>query len=330
MAITLNSQILGQQIGTSTSYCYLYEPLKLVVTESNLSATKIYVDMTPCSTLSGVPNPTLVKYGEFDLNPGNKLTFDLMKLAQQHHDAGVYKFSDIDEISGESVVSKYKYYFDIYSDVSPKVQVRKLPILGVRSLENFIPTVGQNQPLNEFDFYGITQSGIENKWNMKLLQISLADPTNAGNTFPTISRYTGLGTAPCGGYLIWKSTFGGWMWWGFDLQSKSYSKKYDGNIAVGMFESTQEVDGQPFVPVDYSGISNSYSITLKSLGLTSLELQAVAGINFSPAVYYLKPGSEKMELMRLTSATAPMDSQANGGDFSVSLQSISNTGQNTI
>lgn len=330
MAITVNTQILGQQAGVETSYCYLYEPLKVVVTESNLLAKKIYVDLIPVATLSGVYGTTLIRYAEFDINPGVDLTFDLMKLALQHHDARVYKFSDIDEVNGESVVSKYKYYFDIYSDVSSKVQVRKLPILGVRTLENFTPAVDQNQPLNEFDFYGITQSGIENKWNMKLLQISLSNPANAGNTFPTISVYTGMGSAPCGGYLIWKSTFGGWMFWGFDLQNKSYSGKQEGSVAVGMFESTQATGGQPFVPVDYTSIENSYSINLKSLGLTSLELQAVAGINFSPAIYYMKPGSEKMELMRLSSASAPMDSQANGGDFSVSLKSISNTGQKTI
>lgn len=330
MALIINTQILGQEANGITTYCYLYEPLKVVVTEPNLTATKIFVDLIATTTDTNLVVDTLEKYAEYDLNPGTNLTFDLMRLVQQHHDAGVYKFSQVDDIGGGSVVSKYKYTFEIYSDTSARVAVKKLPILGVRSLQNFVPTVTENQPLNEFEFYGLDVSELQSRWNMKVLQIGLKYADGIGNIFPTIAPTTSTtGKLPCGGFLIWKSTFGGWMFWGFDIKTQRFSKTYEGNLAVGMLESTSEIDGSPFVAADYTSISNSYSITLKSLGLSSLELKAVAGINFSPAVYYIEPNSEKMELMRMTSATVPLDSIANGGDFSVSLSNISNTSQQT-
>tara|TARA_R110000782_G_scaffold97666_2_gene182666 strand:+ start:329 stop:1324 length:996 start_codon:yes stop_codon:yes gene_type:complete len=330
MAITVNTQILGQQATSTTTYCYLYEPLKIVITESDLTATKIFVDMEAVSTLDGSIVDTLLKYGEYDLNPGRNLTFDIMKLAQQHHDAEVYKFSLVDEISGESIVSKYKYNFNIYSDISGVSRVSKLPILGVRKLQNFVPLVTQSQAINEFQFYNMDVAELESRWNTKVLQVTLKSASTVGNTFPTISTITSTtGKLPCGGFLIWKSTFGGWMFWGFDLRTERFSGSHVGNLPSGMFESTAEIGGNPFVTADYTGISNSYTVILKSLGLTSQELLAVAGISFSPAVYYMEPNSQKMELMRMTSATVPLDSIANGGDFSVSLSSISNTSQST-
>jgi hypothetical protein len=55
----------------------------------------------------------------------------------------------------------------------------------------------------------------------------------------------------------------------------------------------------------------------------------VQSIIASPAVYYMRDQGEELELMRLTSANAPLDNKANGGDFTVSLSSISTTMQKT-
>ena len=115
----------------------------------------------------------------------------------------------------------------------------------------------------------------------------------------------------------------------FNLKTRTFSKKYKGNLEVGMFDSTADINGNPYVGVDYTGIESSYDIMLKSLALSSAELLAVAGINAAPVVYYLEPGSEKIELMRTTSVTVPIDILANGGDFSVSLGNISKTSQQT-
>lgn len=331
MAITVSTQILGQQMLPAETYCYLYEPLKTVITESNMSATKIFVDMIPINIATNVAEAALLKYGEYDLNPGNNLTFDVMSLARQHHDAGLYRFSNVDRIVSDghsSIVSKFKYRFDIYSDVTGVSSFVKNPIIGGRLLEHFTPGVDQNQPTNEFEYYGLDQVELRNRWNHKVITTTLAIPT-ALNSSPTLAAVAGTGCTPEGGFLIWKSRFSGWMFWGFDLKQMSYSKIYKGSLEVGMFESTEEIGGDPFIPVDYTSIDNSYSMVLKSLSLSSAELLAVSGIHASPAVYYSKPGSDQIELMRLASANIPLSSQASGGDFSVSLKSISNTSQKT-
>jgi len=333
MALTIATEIASQEATNIYTYCYLYEPLRVVLSESNLAATKFYVDLEILDTEDDtVQIDEIVQYAEFDINPGETLAFDLMNIAQQYHNANVFKFATVDNVvSGwNSIVSKYKYNFKIYTDVSVRQEIKKLPLLGVRILPNFSAVVNTSSPVNEFEFYGMNETTILDKWsgNYKV-NATLVAPT-LQDAAPTMSKSVGTGKVPCGGWLIWKSIYGGWMFWGMDLRTKQFKKNYEGSLEVGMFESTLDIGGIPYVPVNYTGINNSYSITMKALSLSAEELQAVAGIQFSPAVYYSEPGSQNMELMRLASATTPMDNLANGGDFSVSLQSISRTGQKTI
>jgi hypothetical protein len=90
-----------------------------------------------------------------------------------------------------------------------------------------------------------------------------------------------------------------------------------------MFESTSfNGGGNAYVPVNYTSVNSSTSMTLKCLNLTKEELIAVAEISGSPAVYYQSEPSGKLELMKLTSATAPIKTHIGGGDFSVSLKGL--------
>jgi len=334
MAITINTQILGQEASANISYCYLYEPLRVSVLESNLTASKLYIDLEIISSESGSTVNTLLKYAEFDLNPGLPLAFDLMKIARQHHNANLYRFGTIDNLVSngwKSVISEYRYKFHIYTDVSARSTIYKLPIVGGRSLSHFTPSVLVSQPTNEFEYYGLDLIELRARWSgVSLIDISLKDLSLSGDVRPTINKIVNSGEGPCGGFIIWKSRFGGWMFWGFDIATETHSGSYSGNLAVGMFESTAEIDGNPYIPVDYTEINISYSRTLKALSLNSKELKAVAGINASPAVYYVEPGTERLELMRLSSATTPISTLAAGGDFSVTLNNISKTPQKTI
>lgn len=332
MAITLDTQILNQQATPTATYCYLYEPLRIVLSESDLTAQKFYIDLEIIDTAnSTVVIETLVKYGDFDINPGKSLSIDLMKLVRQHHDAQVYNFSHIDEIvsSGySSIVSKYRYNFLIYSDITfTPISVKKIPVIGGRAFKDFSPTVSLSQPLTEADDLGVD---LNNRWiGYPFLETALSDPA-LQNATPSITKTTpAQGNFPCGGYLIWKSRLGGWMAWGFRIKIQNSKHKYSDNLQVGMFESTAEIGGSPYIPVDYTGIRTSYSINLKALSLTKEELEAVDGINSSPAVYYMKDSSGSLELMRMTSASVPLNNLANGGDFSVSLDSISTSEQKT-
>jgi len=162
MALTIQTEILGQEATSVNTYCYLYEPLRVVITESDSTATKIFIELEILETsnhLTVVEN--LVKYGEYDINSGQSLSVDLMKLAQQHHDARVYKYSTVSEITDNtigwhSVVSKYIYKFKITSDITTAASnVVKLPIIGGRAFPDFVPTVSSTQSLTEGVLEGV-------------------------------------------------------------------------------------------------------------------------------------------------------------------------------
>ena len=327
MATTFTAQITGQDVGTTTSYCYLYEPLKVWVNESDGLATKIYVDLTVSDTATGNVVASESEYGNYDINPNNDLEIDLGRMMKQYHDANVFKIGTTSDISTATniPVSQYKYDFKIYSDVDSTGQsTSKLPLIGGRNYYDFNPTVSQNQVLTEADLYGVDLTG---RWlNYPNISVSLADPT-ATNATPTITVTTEA-TAdyePCGGMLIWKSRFSGWMYWGMRIAIITPSKSYSGNLNVGLFEAN--ANGNPYVQTDYTEITSSYNISLKDLSLSVNELKAVAGIIDSPAVYYMRDSSSKLELMRVTDAIAPINTLIGGGDFSVNLKNISQSSQ---
>ena len=343
MAITVTPEILGQQATAATTYCYLYEPLRVLIEESELSATRMYIDLQILDTSNDTNViETLVAYGEYDINPGVGISVDLMKLARQYHDARVWKFaqgSDIytSDAGLDAAVSKVKFRFLIYTNVTlTQTNIEKLPIIGGRAFDQFTPAVDQNSPVNEFEYYSdLNQNDYIGKWEGGFSAVlNLANPNNQ-NARPSISQNTS-GDECIEAFLIWKSRFGGWMWWGFEIEQRTNSSSYQGNLEVSMFESTEDKAGNPYVPVDYTSIEMSYTRIVKSLSLSQEELLAVSGIKSSPAVYYLEPNKDgnnsnlKLELMRVGSASIPLDTKANGGDFSVTLKSISQQRMNTI
>ncbi len=460
MSLSIITEITDQVATSDISYCYLYEPLRVQILESIASADQIFIELEVLdSSNTAVVIETLTNYGEFDINSGQELTIDLMEIAQQHHDANLFKFQNIDEIANNensAVVSKYVYNFKITSSntITP-IEIKKLPIIGGRTFQDFKPAVNFTNKIstvtngsfdtdvswnkvNNFtisggkgvvistdltksqifqastgtsgvltkvkftisDFSGtgnaqlryplivnITGNGtyeaegigesvlrtqfdatadnlatpltfkvddvsvypaldvedrdyldeiskqeidLYSKWNgLQFLNIDLANLAS-GNTdkSPTITKVinSNLNNSACEGQIIWKSRLGGWCSWGFTLKREKQESKYTGNIQVGMFEA---YNGNAFIPVDYTGIETSYSITLKDLSLSSAELRAVQSLKASPAVYYMPDSTGRLELMRIASVSAPLDSMANGGDFSVTLNSISRTSQKT-
>lgn len=189
MALTINAQILGQDVSSTCSYCYLYEPLVVAIDESDLSATKMFVDIeiVDTSNINIILN-TLVEYGEYDINSGQLLSIDLMELAKQHHDAELFKFSHIDDIilNGQSsIVSKYRYRFKIYSDTTTTpTEVFKLPIIGGRLFKDFEPSVTESNLLTEAEVAGIT---LTDRWcNYDTILAVLSDPTQV-NSKPIIT-----------------------------------------------------------------------------------------------------------------------------------------------
>lgn len=331
--ITVTPEINGQVASSSKSYCYLYEPLRVQISESDSTATKVYIDVW-LYDLDGTPYSAESQYAVFDIAGGNPITIDLMKIAQQLTDSNIYKFSQTSEINPFSILATYWFEFRIYTDkTSTPISVKKIPIVGLRNFDQFVANVVYNTaPMDEFEYYGLNRTELEQRWEgLTSIRTTLIDPT-IDDIQPTITEVTSVSPekTPCGGSLIWKSRFGGWMFWGMDLKKETINHNYQNALSVGVFESTLETAGNPYVPVDYGRVSTSYSYSLKALSLSQDELLAVSGIGASPAIYYQKQGSSQLELMRMTSFNAPIDSLANGGDFSVSLKSIPKLIQNTI
>lgn len=345
MAITITPKIEGQVANDLYSYCYLYEPLEVEISVTG-GAKKVYIDLATDLTVDlETPDNFIPEYADFDLNQNTeKITVDLMRLARQYSNTNVYKFSKTDDLAydfGNNIgwesffanLSPDGFYFKIYTEDEndTPVEIRKLPIVGGRGFREFVPNVTHNTVTNEFELYGLDLS---NRWKgYPVVSVNLQEILNnsqGASPIITVDNQT-QGTAPCGGFLIWKSKYGGWCYWGFDLKTEKKKFRHVGKIEVGMFESSRSIlggAGDPFIEPNYTSIETSYTTTLKALSLSTDELKAVSGINESPAVYYVEE-SGRMELMKLNSANAPIDSKANGGDFSVSLSSITTSSQKT-
>lgn len=365
MAITVTPEITGQVASAAFTYCYLFEPLRVDILESDLAATKIFITIELIDVANSANiKDTLLVYAEFDINPGESVKVDLMKIAQQLHEADVYKYGAYRSWTQTTLTPddweiwhancmKYRLNFKITTDITTTaIEVKKFPIIGGRPFHQFTPGMDETTPINEFEYYGIQVAGItfplpaddsdqspRYRWgNTFSIDLTLADPNNV-NATPSITGYEQALTfypPPCaGGFLLWKSRFGGWMWWGFDQQTKNRSKSYDGRIEVGQFEAQAHhlEDSVAYVQPNYTGIKTKYTRTLKAYSLTSKELLAMQSIEASPAVYYIEElGVNPLgnaELMRVSSASAPHNTLQEGGDFTVSLASISTEMQST-
>jgi hypothetical protein len=333
MALTIQNRILDQLVSSDPTFFYLYEPLPILIEESDLAATKIKIDLILESTEDYSLVEELIEYAEYDINPGKGLNVDIMEIIQQAHDSDIWKVGDIAEIPQlpELILSKYSYSLRIYTDLEDFVvgsELRVLPIIGGRRFVEYNPLIGVNFPITEYEQYGIDY---QNKWALyPFIETSLQLPSITGPK--VVFNVTTPTTGQCAeaGMLYWKSKLGGWMQWGFDLKTVNKKFSQSGNIEVGMMEiAMDKVDTNPYIATDYTGVEYSYSISLKSLTLSKEELEAVSGISESPICYYLASPTSRLELMKLSSATAPLDNLSNGGDFQVSISSISKTGFKT-
>jgi hypothetical protein len=330
---TVLPNISGQELTNEFTYCYLFEPLMATIQDTDSTTTKIFVDLTVLNTDDSTEVETLLNYGEFDINSGYPLKVDMMEMARQYHESNIYKIGLTSDIASawETVVSKYKYCFKVKTNgtgdsAGTEIQVRKLPIIGGRDFQNFVPTVSQSQVLSEADYYNIDLS---NRFiGYPVIETTLADPT-ATDSRPTITVTNTTSGCEVKSAIIWKSHLGGWVTWGFKLENKNFMHKYSGNLEVDIFESTSDVNGHIYKPIDYTGVETTNMVQLKSLSLSSDELKVANRINYTPTAYYVTSDG-KMELMRISAVSAPLDSKSNGGDFSITLKSIGSLKQHTM
>lgn len=334
MALTIQNQIQGQVVSDIYTYHYLYEPLPIVVTETNLEARELIVRLDIIDSRDNVDISTDPEYALFDINPGQPINIDLAKIIRQAHDANIYRYSSLQDIvdSKNHIIDKFRYRFFFSTDATiDPIVIRKIPIIGGRFFKDFVGDVNVNNPLTEYQVEGIDINGYWKDFqviNSNLLPNDTLGNTQSPNTTLTQSS-TGSRCAK-GGMVYWKSRLGGWMQWGFEIKVEKHRSSYKGNLEVDYFDTIRNsINSEPFIPIDYTSIEISNNIDLKSLSLNSKELRAVSSIATSPAVYYMKEPNGRLELMRVSSSTHPLNNQSNGGDFSISLRSISKMKINT-
>jgi len=337
MSLSITPQISGQQANSTLSYSFLQEPLKVNITDSDADVNTIYADVTRISTEDGSVFDTQAIYIHRDVTSLGSIAIDLSMVMRQLHDYDTYKFSSVLDISNgwDSVVSKYIYKFEFYTneDSTNKVEVLKLPIIGGRSFETFVPSVTYQTEIRELSNSQLAIGGKIGRYydpGFSLKQISTVTNDDYRPTSTLVAQTSGVN--PCEGVVYWKSKRGGWMMLGVDIKVENKSHSYEGaRLSVGMFEATS--GSNPYVGANYVGTSSGLTMNLKTLSLDKDTLEAISEIAGSPAVYYQRPNSigststpsssTKIELMRMTSSSAPIKTHIMGGDFSLSLSRIS-------
>lgn len=331
MSLSITPQISGQQANSTLSYSFLQEPLKVNVTDSDADVSVIYGDVTRISTEDGSVFDTQSIYIHRDITSLGTIAIDLSMVMRQLHDYDTYKFSSALDISNgwDSVVSKYIYKFEFYTnqDSTNKVEVIKLPIIGGRSFETFVPSVTYQTPIRELTNSQLVIGGRIGTYSDPVFTLKQISSVTNDDYRPTSVISTGSGEDPCEGVVYWKSKLGGWMMLGIDLKVENKSHSYNGaTLSVGMFEANS--GSNPYVGANYVGTSSNLTLNLKTLSLDKDTLLAVSEIAGSPAVYYRRKednptSSDRIELMRMTSSSAPIKTHIMGGDFSLSLSRIS-------
>lgn len=340
MSLQITPQISGQVASSTISYSFLQEPLKVYITDSDADTRIIYADVTKINTDDGVVVSTDVSYIYRDVSSNGSIVIDLSKVMGQMHDYNTLKFGSVSDISNgwDSVVSKYIYKFEFYSDVSPSIKttIQKLPIIGGRSFDTFTPAVNYLTPIRELSNAQLVSGGKIGTYTDPIFTLKQISSVSDDDYTPTVSETVATtGNNPCEGVVYWKSKLGGWMMIGVDIKTETKSHKYNGSLSNGMFESTSySGGGDIYVPTNYMGTSSNLTLNLKTLSLDSEVLKAISEIAGSPAVYYRRPSripssDDSIELMRMTSSNAPIKTHIGGGDFTIGLTRISSVGYKT-
>jgi len=325
MALTVVSGYDKASFPVTRFYHYLYEPLDVEITETDSGVTKCYIDLILINAETGTTVSTISEYGLFDLLPNITLRVDIMKLIRQYDNADVYKIRAATAVTYQTVITEYAYDVKIRTDVPNETTIKTLPLRGVRSFDliSANPLITGTPSITERDIYGITFDAATAKWSYRDIPVMTLQAPTATDVRPTLAVTDYIATnnsdEPCGGTVIWKSRLGGWMYWGFDIRTESHTGRYEGNIEVGMYETDEN---GIFTPSDYTKVKTSYTYSLKSLSLSSIELEAFKDIASAPVVYYKHYGSKFWEMMRLASPNVPVSTLSDGGDVSITLRNI--------
>ena len=328
--------INGQVLNFDAVYGYLNEPypVSIYTLEAGVGHQVIQIDVYVTKNTGTIVDRSYLEYAIYDLAEGEAIDVDLMELARQIQNNNVYKFGILGDIvnftTGFDSVTADRYNFGIKGvnggAFTNLVSTIVYPIIGSRTFSQFEPTVdGSN--LTEFERYNVPSTEYRfigmPTMNLVLGLATATDPITYEWDFPTTGKVHDMDN----GYLIWKSRFGGWLNWGFDsLVSNEY-----GSINGVLAKRHMENAYNPYIAANYTDVTTRTSAVMKSFNIPKNTLKALSGIVASPAVYLvhtINGSNTKIELVKASSISAPMDTTKDGGDFSVNVDNISESQMN--
>lgn len=326
MAFTFTPKITGQQATSSYTYAYLYESLWVLIQGQTVASGPMSIDLHAYSiSNTSSLQETKTDYALLEVGDDATSLADMMGIIRQYLQAEWYKIGHVDDLSKDTIVSSKAITLESQYYYQDSGYVRIIPIIGGRGFKDFVPTVATSQSLTEWTFLGFGTSGHPSFIGYPHFVQYLQDPTGSDVRPYFTKTIATTGRSVCGGAIVYKSKYGGWCTYGFDIMSEDSNNEYVGELAIDTFSYSDS--GNSYMPSNYTGVKSSRTINLKTIGVDILEVKALQGIKESPAVYFCYPDS-RLELMRVTSVSAPVDNLRNGSDIEVSLVSIDKNYQN--
>ena len=347
MAITYETVLRfkgGTQVGEGFGD-YIYEPhlIKLTSDDTLVKELKFagIIFYKPDGTGS---DPGVTDYARISLDGDGSAIIDIHKLLRPLVEKDIYKIGEVSDITWETIMSKNWYQWSVY-EILPNGTTGgssgsyNIPLHGGRQYKNLedlsrglLPT-GETKVawLTDWDYNGIKQP----EWIGQPIISSDLPPyfgggLNVMDLRPIVTITTPVtGRNCCGAYLIWKSQYGGWNSYGFDIYIETDSLKYEGKLGGDPLGVVSETAGaNPYIKPNYTEVSTTSKSQLKTVGVPQAEARVLQSLNNSPAVFLKRLGSDKLELMRLNSTSIPLSNLTNGVTVSVSLSSIGEQMQN--
>lgn len=316
--LTITPKINGQQADNSVSYAYLYEKLPILISTDELFPGLLKADLVEVNVATGevIHSTNQVDYIVLEYNLNNQAEIDVMEVIRQYCQNEWFKIGKLSDITWETIITKsiYRIAFD-YGLPTQKI-IYKLPIIGGRNFHEFVPYISST---NKLDEWGIAGQVMPSFIGYPLWNISLQSGI-LGNYTPSVSySIPTSGRSVCGAALVYKSKFGGWCTYGFNIFSETNSSQYLGDIS---FDNFRAVNSHAYLSANYTGIVANSQINLKTVGISKIDADALRGITQSPAIYLMRTPSSPLELVRLNSFSAPVNNLSGGTTVDINLTTI--------
>lgn len=319
--MTIVEKIIGTKI-SDLAYYYVFEPLYVELTNTVSDDIDVWVQELDINT-GAILSTQFATNLTTDNN--NQIVVDYMAVLKSFITLEPYKIGSVSDILDSKFVLGR---FNILTgwDGQNYTSIAKIvPLLGARMFDKFSENthIRTSTPLTEFEYLNLENPKFK---GYPIIDITLQPLTNQ-NIEPTITITTpSTGSTVCGAFLIWKSIYGGWVSYGFEIISETTNTAYNNDLDMNLIYPND--NGNPFLTPNYTNRNTVHSLTLKAISVERDIVLGIRGIEMAPVIYLMRSATSGLELMRLDSFSAPLDNLKAGETVSISLTSIHQISQN--